>query len=433
MITLSSQNYDVAVVGAGMGGLSACIFLAQSGLSVICIEPEPFPHSLVGESLDWSTPALLNDLGIQTELLISDKVATQKNKIKVIAQEGLVFFRTPDIWLIRKLSNMNVDTLHVDRVELDQRLFATAQTLGVSFLWDRVSRIETDGDRILNCFTAGGCHIDASWFIDASGRARLFARAFGVSRQVFGRRKVCLWTYLDIAPITEGTTFYINTDDEYLAWLWEIPITPTVTSVGYITCADEIKQRRANGQSVEEILISELSNSSRFAELIEEQQEFCVRTTAFQGYINTHTSGENWLMVGEAAALADPLTGNGVTAALRHAQAASSLILESQGQTKLAEYPRWLYDANIRAITQIFNRSIEAVIYEGPLRRGLGASVAVTIYILVGFFTNVIYSKLQPQSRLELLLIRLWLVSSRLWIMFWVWMGRLSCKINLLY
>lgn len=59
-----STRYDVVVVGAGLGGLAVAIFLACAGRRVVCIEPEPFPRERVGESLDWSTPALLRALGL---------------------------------------------------------------------------------------------------------------------------------------------------------------------------------------------------------------------------------------------------------------------------------------------------------------------------------------------------------------------------------
>jgi len=56
-------DYDVAIAGAGLGGLAASIFLRRAGLSVVCVEPDPFPRARVGESLDWSSPRLLEALG----------------------------------------------------------------------------------------------------------------------------------------------------------------------------------------------------------------------------------------------------------------------------------------------------------------------------------------------------------------------------------
>ena len=44
---------------------------------------------------------------------------------------------------------------------------------------------------------------------------------------------------MDVFPVTdpiEGTTLYMDPRaNEYLEWVWEIPISPDVVSVGYVT------------------------------------------------------------------------------------------------------------------------------------------------------------------------------------------------------
>lgn len=362
MIKHSSHNYDVAVIGAGMGGLGAIIFLAQAGLDVVCIEPEPFPHSRVGESLDWSAPALFQELGVEPAQLIDSHYATKKSKVKVMMDNGSTFIRTPDYPLVRQLSGVKGDTLHVNRIELDQLIYNTAETFGVTFIWDRISRIEAEGDRVAGCHTTANQYIEAPWFIDASGRARLIARHFDIPILEYGHQKICLWNYLDNNRGFESTMFYIRKEEKYLAWVWEIPITPNTSSIGLITTTDEIKNRRKKGQSLEDILRSRLQKFSRFADLSTSIQIYKIETTTFQGFVNARSSGENWFLVGEAAALADPLTGHGVTAALRNAKEASYLITSSLGRTAFSDRQRQNYDDNVRSIIQILNYGIEAAV-----------------------------------------------------------------------
>ena len=53
--------------------------------------PRRYPHHKVGESLDWSSPGLLRRLGIDTDALIADGIATYKKNIVVceIGQDGV--------------------------------------------------------------------------------------------------------------------------------------------------------------------------------------------------------------------------------------------------------------------------------------------------------------------------------------------------------
>src|SRR6476660_46550 len=76
-------HYDVAVIGAGLAGLSTCVLLRNAGLSVVCVEGQTYPHSKVGESLDWSSPGLLQRLGVGADRLLADEIATYKRKIVV--------------------------------------------------------------------------------------------------------------------------------------------------------------------------------------------------------------------------------------------------------------------------------------------------------------------------------------------------------------
>jgi flavin-dependent dehydrogenase len=115
-------------------------------------------------------------------------------------------------------------TFHVDRTTLDARLYAHACALGAEFIWDRVTTVHADGDRVIGCSTAGGRHVEARWYLDASGTARVLSRAMGIPTITYGQRKVCLWTYFDTPPLHDGTAFFVDNRDDYLRRVWDIPI-----------------------------------------------------------------------------------------------------------------------------------------------------------------------------------------------------------------
>ena len=63
-----SISCDVTVIGGGLAGKAAALHLARGGLKVVCIEPQHAVRPPIGESLDWSAPALFEQLGLSQEI-----------------------------------------------------------------------------------------------------------------------------------------------------------------------------------------------------------------------------------------------------------------------------------------------------------------------------------------------------------------------------
>ena len=72
----SVTTCDVTVIGGGLAGKAASLHLAKAGLKVICIEPAEASRQPVGESLDWSGPELLRELGLPMEEVIATQIGT---------------------------------------------------------------------------------------------------------------------------------------------------------------------------------------------------------------------------------------------------------------------------------------------------------------------------------------------------------------------
>jgi flavin-dependent dehydrogenase len=430
--SVAAQRYDAVVMGAGPGGLAAAIHLRRGGLRVLCIEPDEFPHDRVGESLDWSSPGMLAQLGISRESLIEDQVATYKKHIEIVTPDRPTYQAQPEPWFRNSPLKFETVTLHADRKALDQRLFQAAVQSGAEFLWDRVTEIESDGEQVIAVRTGGGQRIVACWFIDASGLgARLLARKFKTPKIDYGKRKVCLWCHFDTPIRTEGTTFYANTmADDYLSWIWEIPISPKVTSVGCVISAEIVKQLRHKGRETHQILWDSLMPYPRFDRLLDEQRDAEVHSVSYQSYVYTNACGPNWLMVGEAASLPDPLTASGVTAAFRHASEGANFILESQQRGALTAHQRWVYNTNVQRMGHVFNHSIETSIYENSIRWGLGVMPAQKIYTAFSYTVNALYSRFRPQGWLSMLCFGVMMKGVWAWMEGWALLGRVNCILH---
>jgi menaquinone-9 beta-reductase len=232
----------VAILGGGLAGTAASIHFARAGLSVQCIEPALLSGVLVGESLDWSAPPLLAELGFPMQRLLDERIATYKKHVIVTVEDGTSRCYTPEPWLARKPWNVEVRTLHIDRAGLRERFRATAAELKIPVLEDRVTAIGSHGDRIAFISTASGQTIQARFYLDASGvSARLMPRRIRPALN-YGPQKVALWNYFTVTDPIEGTTLHTNCScRRYMEWIWEIPINPTTVGVGYVATADTLQ------------------------------------------------------------------------------------------------------------------------------------------------------------------------------------------------
>jgi menaquinone-9 beta-reductase len=390
---------DVTLIGGGLAGMAASLHLVRAGYRVLCIEAEPDSNKIVGESLDWSAPALLEVLGLSMDRLIAEGIATYKRHVTVRLDDGSSQHYLPGEWLARPPWNVELRTMHVDRLQLDRALRKTVLNHGVELAADRVVDVEREGGRVKAVSTALGRRISSRWFIDASGSsARLFPRAFQLHGHEYGPTKVGIWTYFSVPESIEGTTLYMDGRPPYMEWIWEIPIHPNVISVGYVAAGEAVKVRRQQGLTVDDILRERLARIPRFEGLVQAPGATAPEVTSFQCRVHGGLAGPNWLVVGEAASMVDPMTSNGVTAALRHAAEASALIIRSGKRSRLPLIARKMYSKRIVDLGRFFNCGIERTIYDPAIRNRVGVLNAGRAYTIAAWSLNAVYSRLRPEG-----------------------------------
>ena len=391
---------DVIVMGGGVAGKAASLHLARAGLRVTCIAPAVATRQPVGESLDWSAPDLLKELGLPMEQLVNERIATWKRHVTLQLGNGCSKQYIPSAWLARAPFRVELRTLHVDRLRLDEELSNLATAGGVEWIRDKVASVEREGNRILSVNTVGGSTLAAKWFIDASGLAApVLVREFKLRAIEFGPPKVAWWTYFTARQAVEGTTLYMDpVASEYLDWVWEIPINPETLSVGYVTTGAAAKLKRGKGSSADEIFREQLKKHPHFESMLTDGQIGPLHVTSFRCRAYKGVAGPNWFIAGEAAAMVDPITGNGVTAALRNASEAASLILRFRKRGEVPALSRALYSSRILQLAKFFNGGIERIVYEPSVRNRVGVLLAGVIYTSPAWTMNGVYNRLRPRS-----------------------------------
>jgi len=111
---------------------------------------------------------------------------------------------------------------------------------------------------------------------------------------------------------------------------------------------------------------------ARLSSLVDDAPPDRVAVTSFLCRTYSGVCGPNWIIIGEAASQSDPITGNGVTAALRHAAEASALVCKYQERDRIPILARTAYNMRVSGVGRYFNSLIEKFFYQSPLRTRLG-------------------------------------------------------------
>jgi len=126
----------------------------------------------------------------------------------------------------------------------------------------------------------------------------------------------------------------------------------------------------------------------------------------------------------------DPLTSNGVTAALRHGRAVARLVLaaRTRGRRRLGPLQRRSYDLAVRSMAVAYNRAIEGTVYRWPVRWGLGPAAAMRVYSVFGYLANAFYTRFEPRRWPGVAAFALALGAVGPWVAAWSLAGRLAWR-----
>jgi len=397
---------DVVVIGGGLAGLAAANHLAKAGLHVICLEPREAFKNIVGESLDWSAPQLFAELGLTMDDLVESGAATFKRHITVTTVDGAQKEYLPGEWLTKRPWNVEVRTLHLDRQQIHTLLQESALRNGVTTRYERATGFELQDRHIAAVETSAGHSIRTSWVVDASGAAAsVLGKQFNLPSSVYGPRKVALWGHFPTEDWVEGTTLYtLSPAGEYMEWLWEIPIRPGISSIGYVAPGSVVKLERSRGLSNADILAMQMHRFDHLRAIVQQDPPERVASTSFLCRTYKGVCGPNWIVMGEAASQSDPITGNGVTAALRHAAEGSALIRRYEDRGTIPVLDRTAYNMRVSGMGRYFNSLIEKFYYLSPIRVRLGLFGTAEAYTVPAWLTNLIYSRTRPRRLLGTLI-----------------------------
>lgn len=356
----SSSTYDVVVAGGGPAGSALATFLARQGHRCVVFEPSTFPRYHVGESLIPRTYAILGRLGLLP--MLKSSAFPEKRSVRFVAQDGS---ESEPFYFAETIQGEGAVTWQVERSQFDRLLLDHAVSSGVEVCSNSVVRtvIFENGQAVGAIATDpdGTDHkVRAKVVVDASGRSCLIGNQLGLKVDVPGLYKASLWGYfrggLRLPGVDAGETTIFHTRGG--GWFWYIPLPEDVVSVGIVAPPEYLFARQ---YTKDELLAAEIANCPPLAARLASAERIGpVRSLGRLAYLNRRTSGDGWVMVGDARAFFDPIYSAGLFLALSSAEMAAQSINEAIKADDLSASKLGQFEPTLWAGMDVIRRLIHA-------------------------------------------------------------------------
>jgi geranylgeranyl reductase family protein len=304
----SRLKTDVVVVGAGPSGCAAASVLAENGLKVTLIDRARFPRDKVcGDGVTPRALACLQRLGLGPWLQAGSFVQLKSMAISFPGGQQVRVMQSPEL--------PSLGTV-IPRRKLDQALLEQALGKGVTFLDEtRALGAATDRQSItVECANhERRTSLQARVVLAGDGSTAPFSRRIGL---VQGRPNVIAVRAYVRGDRLDVDAYHVRFLANLLPWYtWIFPAAPGLFNVGV---GAQVKELRKKGIKLQSLL----------GDLLASQHARQVTGTCRQiGPIGAHPlrmpgiraeqlAAERVLVIGDAASMINPLSGEGIGPAL---------------------------------------------------------------------------------------------------------------------
>jgi geranylgeranyl reductase family protein len=335
--------YDVIVIGAGPGGSATAHYLARHGLDVLLLDKFDFPRDKTcGDALTPRALEVLADMGL---LEAMGQVGCEVNKVKIFAPGG-----GSTVAAMPHYNGRPGYAMIVPRLSLDNAIRERAVDSGAKFEGRiQVTNIEPTeaGVRVSGGRRGRSVTHPARLAVIATGASPQLLLQTGILPEAPPMMMAARAYFENINYLTDEMQFYFEgVPLPGYGWVFPLPDSTANIGAGFFRRGRTARHMPATPAAAFETFINHppLQTMLAGARRVGPVKGYPLRID----FATAPTVGERILVVGEAAGLVNPLTGEGIDYALESGRIAARHLIDLFGDGDLSRPKLAVYDQLLR-------------------------------------------------------------------------------------
>ncbi len=309
-------NFDVVVCGAGPAGATASLFLSQQGIRHLVFDLSTFPRPKVcGDGITPMCTSVLQQVipGIQKDFDEKSQVK-RINSLRLFGMNAkYADLKTGDFFPEEKNKIYTVS-----RYVFDDYLVQHVKQSPEAICWENTKltgySMEKEGVRLHLQQNGSQVEVFAKMVIAADGDRSLFRKSI-YSTAIDRKQMVAAVRtyYKNVIPVSRNDLYEVYMLKEVLpGYFWIFPMADGTHNVGLGITSDVIQEKKINLRKLmEELIATHPLLKNRFANA---QKIHSIEGSGLPIMMETEPrlSDSRILLTGDAASLADPISGEGI-------------------------------------------------------------------------------------------------------------------------
>lgn len=384
------EEVDILIIGAGPSGCVAAGYLQQKDLRIKVIEKSTFPRLVVGESLIPRVMDHFDEAGLLPALTAQN--FQEKPGARFIRGEVISIFDFSN-----KFGEGWDYTWQVPRATFDHAMTQELRRKGVDISFETaLTAIAFDGSESLSTVQdkhGNNTQIRAKFVIDASGYGRVLPRLLQLDKPSQLHPHSAIFSHVkDINRPSgiEGTQISFDVLETEV-WLWVIPFSNGLTSLGIVAHTEFIEKLKGDAGTAEAlkkaIMLSDFY-VKRFANTTFEFEP--VHLKNYSAAVSK-MFGDGFALTGNSSEFLDPVFSSGVCFATESGILAAKLAYRQlQGETidwqvEFADYMQRGIDVFTTYVKEWYTGNLQTLFFHRPENQDVKRKICA---VLAGYVWN---------------------------------------------